>query len=174
MVALAAVAGNHLADESGKEQHNADDEGNKSKVEERLVGYRPEAETIGLIYKLFDDEPDCYDATDEECYKTSEAKEMHRLLAEFAQEPKRKQVKEAIDKTLDTEFAFAVFPFLMMNRFFRNLVEAGILCQIRNVPVHLTIYFNVFYDLFPVGFQTAVHIVQLDAGNPSCSRVIEF
>lgn len=48
--------------------------------------------------------------------------------------------------------------------------ESGILCQIRDITVHLTIDFNMFDDLFAIGLQPAVKIVQiLDARDFACS-----
>ena len=40
------------------------------------------------------------------------------------------------------------------------LLESGVLCQIRYITMHLTVHFDMFYDLFAIGFQSAVEVVQ--------------
>ena len=40
---------------------------------------------------------------------------MHRLLAEGAEEPKAKEVKETVYKTIHPEFTFAVLALLVMH-----------------------------------------------------------
>lgn len=87
VIAFVAVSGYHFAYESCKEQHYADNQCHKRKVEEWLVRHRSETQAMCLIDKLFNYKPDCNYTTDEECYKTCKTKEMHRFLSEFAQEP---------------------------------------------------------------------------------------
>ena len=38
---------------------------------------------------------------------------------------------------------------------------SGVLCQIRYITMHLTVHFDMFYDLFAIGFQSAVEVVQV-------------
>ena len=56
----------------------------------------------------------------EEHQNSGETEEMHRLLAEGAEEPQRKQIQEAVHETLQAEFALSVFSFLVMYRLFRE------------------------------------------------------
>ena len=87
VIAFVAVSGYHFADESGKEQHYADNQRYKCKVEEWLVRHRSETQTVSLIDQLFNDKPDCDYTSDEKCHKSCKTEEMHRFLSEFAQEP---------------------------------------------------------------------------------------
>ena len=121
MVPFVAAAGNHFADEAGEEELGSQDDGYKCQVEERLVGNRPVQQVMGLADKFCDDQPEGDDAADQEHQDTCESEEVHRLFPEGAQKPQGKQVEESVDETFETEFAFSVFPFLVVNRFFCNL-----------------------------------------------------
>ena len=46
--------------------------------------------------------------------------------------------------------------------------------QIRDVPVHLAIDFYILDNLVLVGFQSAVHVMQTDSGNPACCGIVKF
>ena len=97
---------------------------------------------------------------------------MHGLDSELGKEPKRKQVQVSVNKAVQSEFGCSVFACLVVYHLFTDFLESGILCQIRDITVHLTIDFNMFNDLFAIGLQSAVKIVQiLDARDFACSGV---
>lgn len=63
----------------------------------------------------------------------------------------------------------------MMYHFLANLLETGILCKVRNITVHFTIYLYVLDDVFAIGFQSAIKVMQvLYAGNLACRSVEQF
>ena len=87
---------------------------------------------------------------------------MHRLSAETAQEPQRDEVKIAIEEAVPShELRLTELTGLMMNRFLANLVETGILCQIRYVAVHLAIHLDVFHNITAVSLQTTIEVMQI-------------
>ena len=49
----------------------------------------------------------------------------------------------------------------MVYHLFTDFLESGVLCQIRYITMHLTVHFDMFYDLFAIGFQSAVEVVQV-------------
>ena len=87
VVALAAVAGDHLADEAGEEELETQQHGYESQVEQRLVSDGTICQTMGLLDKFLDDDPDGCEATGKEHENACEAEEVHGLLAETAEEP---------------------------------------------------------------------------------------
>ena len=98
----------------------------------------------------------------EEHQGADEAEDVHGLEPETVQEPEREQVKVAIDKTVEPhELRLAELACLMVNALLADACEACILGQIRDVAVHLAIDFDVLDDLFPIGFQSAVEVVQV-------------
>ena len=173
-VALAAVAGYHLADEACKEELEAEDYGYEGEVEERLLCHWSEVESAALLDQLLCNYPDGHETSDQEHQQACEAEEMHRLLSECAEEPEGDKVKEAVYKTLQTEFADSVLSLLVLYRLFRDLVEACVLGQVRDVSVHLSVDLYVLYDFIPVGLEAAVHVVELDACDLAGCPVVQF
>ena len=110
----------------------------------------------------------------EEHQDSCETEEMHRFLAEGAEEPQRKQIQEAVHETLQTEFALSVFPFLMMYRLFRDSVETCIFREVGDIAVHLAIDLYIFYNLVLIRFQSAIHVVKADAGNPTRGSIVQL
>ena len=49
----------------------------------------------------------------------------------------------------------------MVYRLLAYLVEAGVLCQIWYIPVHLAIHLDVLHHILAVGFQSAVEVMQI-------------
>ena len=45
--------------------------------------------------------------------------------------------------------------------FLANLLETGILCQVGDIAMHFAVHFYVFYNIFAIGFQAAIEIVQV-------------
>ena len=62
----------------------------------------------------------------------------------------------------------------MVNRLFGDAGEPGILGQIRYVAVHLSIYLDILHDLVAVGLQSAVHVVEPDARDPSRGGIVKL
>ena len=81
---------------------------------------------------------------------------MHRLHSEFRQEPKRNQIQISVEETVESEFGRAIFTCLVVYYLFTYL-----LCKVGDIAVHFAIYFDVFHDIFAIGFQTAVEVVQV-------------
>ena len=97
---------------------------------------------------------------------------MHRLDAEFGQEPKGKQIQITVYKTVQSELGFAIFACLMMNNLFSDAVEACILSKVGNVTVHFSIHLNILDDFPAIGFQSAVEVVQIMySRNRTCSSI---
>ena len=115
-----------------------------------------------------------YEAEDK--HQTAEQPEkVHRFGSESTGEPKRGEIKIAVDKTVEAKFCLAVLPCLMVYHFLSNFVEAGKFGQIGYVAVHVAIDFDVFHHLAAVCLEAAVEVVQVaDAAYfPGCS-VEEF
>ena len=126
------------------------------------------------MHKLCDYDPDSHDESDQEHQEAGESEEMHRLLAEGAEEPEAQQVEESVDETLDSELALAVLALLVMDRFLGYLGEPGVLGQVWDVPVHLAVHLDVLDHFVLVGLEAAVHVVELDSGDLPCSGVVEL
>ena len=61
-----------------------------------------------------------------------------------------------------------------MDGLLTDLGVAGVLREIGDIAVHLAIDLDALHDLFLVGLQTAVHVVQLDAGDLAGGPVVEL
>ena len=63
----------------------------------------------------------------------------------------------------------------MMDHLLANLVESGVLCEIRNVAVHLAIHLDVFHHVATIGLQAAIEVVQvLDAAHFAGGGIKQF
>ena len=82
--------------------------------------------------------------------------------------------KKAVHKAAHPKFGLAVLAFLVMDGLLSNLCKSGILCKVRDVTVHLTVYLYILYNLFAVCLEAAVHVVQMDTGNLACGPVVYF
>ena len=61
----------------------------------------------------------------------------------------------------------------MVHNLFPDFGEACILCQVRDVAVHLAINLDVLHHLTPIGFQSTVEVVQVMYARDSPRRRIE-
>ena len=86
---------------------------------------------------------------------------MHRLHSEFRQEPKRNQIQISVEETVESEFGRAIFTCLVVYHLFTYLLESGILSKVGDIAMHFAIYFDIFHDIFAIGFQTSVEVVQV-------------
>ena len=111
------------------------------------------------------------DETDEEHQTTHQTEEVHRLLAELIEEPQGHQIQVSVHETVQTELGGTELTFAVLHHFLADLGEPGVLGQIRDIPVHLGEHLDVLHYLVAVRFQTAVHIVQLDARHVPCGGV---
>ena len=62
----------------------------------------------------------------------------------------------------------------MVHRLFGDSLVSGIFRQIRDVPVHLAIDFNILDNLVLIGFQSAVHVMKMDSGNPAGRGIVKL
>ena len=62
----------------------------------------------------------------------------------------------------------------MPGRLFGNAGVAGVLGKIWDVAVHFTIDLYVLDHLLAVGLESAVHVMQPDAGDAAGGRVVEL
>src|SRR5450432_4330417 len=88
---------------------------------------------------------------------------MHWIFPEFPYKNYGCQVKEAIYKTVPSKFSSTIFSWPVLDNFFTKLFKAGPFCNQGNIPVHFTIYLDVFYHFIFISFQPAVKIVQVNA-----------
>ena len=63
LVPLRGIAGNHLADEPGEEQHHAEDDCKDGKVEKWLIGDSPEMYSLRLVDEFGYDYPNRHHKT---------------------------------------------------------------------------------------------------------------
>ena len=101
------------------------------------------------------------DEADKEKDGAKEAKDVHGLLAEIAQEPKRDKVQVTIEKAVEPELGTAIFTGLVVHHLLPYAVKARVLGQVRDVSVHLSVDLYVFHHLPAIGFQAAIEVVQV-------------
>jgi len=101
------------------------------------------------------------DHSDKEHERSQQSEEVHRLHSEFGKEPKRNQIQISVEETVESEFGRTIFTCLVVYHLLTYLLESGILCQIGDITMHFAIHFDVFHDIFAVGFQAAVEVVQI-------------
>ena len=99
---------------------------------------------------------------------------MHGLSAKAGEEPQAHQIQQAVHKPAHAKLGHAVLALLVVHRFFANPGESGILGQVRDVAVHFAVHLDVFHHLGFVGFEAAVHVMELDAGNLAGRPVVQF
>ena len=114
------------------------------------------------------------DKSDEEHQTSHQTEEMHRLLAELIEEPKRHEIQITVHKTVETELRGTELTLTMLHHFLSDLRKACILSQIRDIAVHLREDLDILHHLIPISLQTAVHVVQLNARNLPCRGIEEL
>jgi hypothetical protein len=62
----------------------------------------------------------------------------------------------------------------MRYNFLSDFMKTGAFGDHRNVAVHFAVNFNAFYYFAAIGFQSAIHIVQLYPAEPAGCRIVEF
>ena len=100
MVALTAVARYHFTDKAGKEKLEAEKHGYESQIKERLFCDRAKDKSMCLLDELLDYYPDGGESSGKEHEDACETEEMHRLLAETAEEPQGYKVEQTVYETL--------------------------------------------------------------------------
>ena len=111
--------------------------------------------------------------TDEEHDASEETKEMHGLLTKVGEEPKGQQIKVAIEEAVDAKLRLTKLAGLMMHHLLANAVETGVLGQIGNVTVHLTVNLDVLHHFAAISLQAAVEIVQVMDARDLTRRGVE-
>ena len=89
---------------------------------------------------------------------------MQRTLGITGSEHHGQKIQKTFEETAGSELCFAVFPFVVENRNFRN-GETFHFRQDRNVPVHLAINVHRLDHFAAIPFQSAVKVVKRDPGN---------
>ena len=112
------------------------------------------------------------DKSDQEHQTSHQTEEMHRLFAELIEKPESHQIQIAVHEPVQTEFGSSELSLAVLHHFLAYLGESGVLSQIRDITVHLAEDLDVLHYLQTVGFQSAVHVVQLNAGH-SARRCVE-
>ena len=87
VIAVGAVARDHLADEACEKEHHADQDGDQGQIKERLVRDRAETHALGLVDEFGDDDGDGHDPAGEEHKDACETEEVHGLPAKSAEKP---------------------------------------------------------------------------------------
>ena len=62
----------------------------------------------------------------------------------------------------------------MMHGHLADLGKPGVLGKIGDIAVHFPVDFHVLHNIFPIGLEAAVHVVQLDAGDAAGGSVVEL
>ncbi len=141
------VAYDQFAKESGEEKHTAQDHHQNTDMEIRIDAEQHRRAYCAQGMDLHADHyTDSY-GTYQEHQATDESEEVHRLLAELVEEPYRHQVQIAVHKAAHAELRHSELAFAVLNNFFTNLGESGVLSQIRYVPVHLAEDLDVLNNL---------------------------
>ena len=141
-----------------------------SKVEAHFAG---DAKACAFGNAL-DDEPEDHNESEQKGEETHSAKKVHGLFAKAADELHRQQIEKAIDEALPAKLGDAVFAGAMLHYFLPYFMKAGMLGQYGYEAVHLAIYLYALYHLPAVGFETAVHIVQLYAAEPAVYCIVQL
>ena len=90
---------------------------------------------------------------------------MHRLLAELIEEPDGHEIEITVHEAVDAEFTDTKLTFAVLHHFLANLRKSGVLCQVRDITVHLREDLDIFHYFQTIRLQTAVHVMQLNAGH---------
>src|ERR1700722_773306 len=87
---------------------------------------------------------------------------MHGPLPIFAYKQNGSQIESPGNQATHTKLGYAIFPGMMLYYFLANFFKPGPFGDQWDIPVHLTIYFNTFYNPVLVGFQPTVKIMQFN------------
>ena len=88
--------------------------------------------------KLLAYHPRRADETDHEHDRAQTTEEVHRFLSETEYVGDRQQIQEPIDEPIEAELGGAVLTRMMLDHLLTDLPETLLLCNERNVPVHIT------------------------------------
>ena len=123
---------------------------------------------------LVDNQPDGYDKAYQEEHYAPYSEDVHGLLAESGEEPDSHQVEEPVEEAAHPELALAVFALAVYHHLFTYFGKPCIFCDVGDVAVHVTVDFDFFHYVASVGFESAVHVVQLQPGDLAGGEVVYF
>jgi hypothetical protein len=106
----------------------------------------------------------CENKSDEEGQRAEGAEEVHWFLSKPADERDGQKVEKPVYKSFDSKFRSPVLSFLVHNRLFRNAGESGPLRDQWNVAMHFSVNVDISHHSAVVGFESAIEVMQLDAG----------
>ena len=152
----------------------ADDHGGNRDEKQRLVGYAPDRQRMGLFVKFVGDQCDSRTPAHEEHQGTQPSEKVHRAFAEFRHEHDRYQIQVPFDHAFPAELRHPVLACAVLDDLLPDLPETGAFGQQRNKPVHFAVNFDAFDHFIAVGFQAAVEVVQADTRSGASTEVEEF
>ncbi len=113
--------------------------------------------------------------TQQEHKRPQQPEKVHGLYTEFVGEPECGKVEIAVYEAVKPEFGGAVFSSLVFHHLLSDFVESGVFCEVGYVAVHVAVNLYSLHNLLPVGFQSAIEIMQvLDAAYFAGCGVEEF
>ena len=92
------------------------------------------------------------------------SEKVHGLLTEPADERDGQQVEKPIDETLEAKLRPSVLSLLVRHRLLGDSRESRPLGDQWNIPVHFPVHGDISHHDTLVGFQSAVEVVKLNAG----------
>src|SRR5690606_18501347 len=119
-----------------------DDDGDKGKEKQRLVGHVPVRALVGNAHQLLHDEPNRDNEAGEETQHPHGSEEMHRPFTEFPHKKDGEQVQKTFDETPRSKFGGAILAWEMLDDLLVDAPEAGPFGNYGNVSMHLSINLN--------------------------------
>src|SRR4029453_603130 len=161
--ALLVVARDQLAQKPEGEELQPEDDEQDAEGEQRALPDR-------LAGELEHREVDQQDGSDcAEC-QSEAPEEVERTVPVPAHEPDRHEVEKAADVPLDAVVGSSVLPRSMVDGQLGDAITA-VVSEHRQEAMELSVDPQVSHDLGPVGLQSAVHVVQSEAGPASGAAV---
>ena len=158
-VAIGRGAGNQFAKEACEEELGTDDHAGEGNVEGGHVGdERAGASSAKHIDLVADNVKDGEEA-DEEDDGAPKSEDEHGLGPEAIEEPKGDKIEVTIDETVEAELCLPILACLVLDDLLANLLIAGVLGDVGDVAVHITVELDVLDDFALVCLKTAVEVV---------------
>ena len=155
---IALRRGNHLGEETCREELHTQNDGQKREIEQRPVCHAVSMGKQPNVSQIRSN-----DETYQERDGTQHAEKVHGSIAEFRDEIDCQKVEIAANETAHAKLATAIFPLLMVNDFLPYVAETVHLSNDGNVTVHFAVHLNAFHHFLAISLQAAIEIVQLNA-----------
>ena len=162
-----------ITDEAGEEELRAEDECRERHEERGVLAEQIAIDTVAEVIDLLTEEPAEREEADEKDDAADETKDMHRFLAKVGEKPQRQQIEITIEETVDAELRVTVFTGLMVHDFLPDLGESGVLGQIWDISVHLSIDLNILHYVAVVSLQSAVEVMEIVDSRDLARRSVE-